>query len=414
MKKEEIEEKKIKKEKEPKEKKIKKVEEKKEKSEKKDKNNILLIIIIIILLLLLFIAGIFLLGDGSYTITFDTDGGTPITGIEVKNGEVVKMPEDPVKEGYIFTGWVTSDDRIVTNGVKFTDDVTIKATWVEEDAKLNTVTFDTDGGVEIGDFLVKDGVLTRLPIDPEKEGYIFVGWLNDKGQIIRPGIKFENNLVLKAFWIPEIGEKGKVTFNFDNGEKTYEIIFEKDKKITLPITPIKEGYKFKGWVDSKGNVITTESVITGDMALKASWVEPYTCPADCTPIGDGSNCTKTLTTDMITYTGCPTGTESVDKFCTSHQKQVAIGFDEDMTYEIAGIICSGNPNGYCVDYNNRYTIPGESCPTGYFRYTYSESGLDAVYGCAKKSDMGGKGCPEGFTKNGEKCTKTITEACKAN
>ena len=106
-------------------------------------------------------------------------------------------------------------------------------------------------------------------------------------------------------------------------------------------------------------------------------------------------------------------TETVEKFCTSHQRQVAIGFDEDMTYETAGIICSGSLSNFCVDYNSRYTIPHDSCPSGYFKYTDSD-GLGAVYGCVKKYGKGGSACPSGYTKNGNKCTKTETISCKAN
>lgn len=139
----------------------------------------------------------------------------------------------------------------------------------------------------------------------------------------------------------------------------------------------------------------------------------YSCPKNCTPIGDGSKCTITSTTDLVTYTGCPTGTESIETFCSAHKRQVAIGFDEDLTYETAGIICSDNPTGFCVDYNGRYTVAGDSCPSRYYKYTDSD-GLGALYGCVKKYTNGGSSCPSGFIQNGKVCQKTETLNCTKN
>ena len=41
----------------------------------------------------------------TYTVTFDSAGGTTITEQVVKSGEKVKKPNDPIKEGYCFREW---------------------------------------------------------------------------------------------------------------------------------------------------------------------------------------------------------------------------------------------------------------------------------------------------------------------
>lgn len=184
--------------------------------------------------------------------------------------------------------------------------------------------------------------------------------------------------------------------------------------ILLPIEPVRDGYIFVCWLDGNGLFITEDTIITNNITLKAMWKEPYTCPSDCTPIGDGSKCTKTSTKDLVIYTGCPNGTETVETFCSAHKRQVTVGFDEDQTYIDAGILCNGNPTNFCVDYNSRYTNSIDSCPTGYFKYTYSNSGLDAEYGCAKKYDKGGSYCPSGYTRDGNTCRKIETLNCTAN
>lgn len=392
-----------------KKKEVKQIENKK-KIEFDKKTIIIIVLILIILLIVLFlIFGI----KRSYTITFDTNGGTEITSIEVKNDEIVKLPEPPKKEGYKFVGWTNEEGKVITKGTKVTDDITLKAEWISSDAKTITAKFNTDGGNEIDDIIIEKGKIILLPVEPIRDGYIFVCWLNEKGNFIDEDIILTNNITLKAMWIKKDVKISTVKFDSDGGSDVGSIIVESGKVILLPETPKKEGYVFAGWVDEKGNAITKDSIVDKDITIKATWKEPYTCPSDCTPIGDGSKCTKTSTKDIIVYTGCPAGTETIEKFCSAHKRQVAIGFDEDMTYETAGIICNDNPTGFCVDYNGRYTIAGDICPSGYYKYVDSD-GLGALIGCAKKYDKGGSSCPLGYTKENNKCIKTETINCTAN
>ena len=215
-------------------------------------------------------------------------------------------------------------------------------------------------------------------------------------------------------WIKKGAKTSTIKFNTDGGSKVGNIVVEKGKVVLLPVNPTKDGYVFAGWVDENGKKVTKDTIVDENMTIKATWKEPYTCPSDCTPIGDGSKCTKTSTTDVVVYTGCPAGTETVETFCSAHKRQVAIGFDEDMTYETAGILCSGNYSNFCVDYDGRYTTAASSCPSGYFEYVQSDSGLDAMTGCAKKYDKGGRNCPSGYTMDSDKCIKTETISCTAN
>lgn len=391
---------------------MKKKDSKKIANQKNNRNNKTIIILIIALFLLLIILYLLLGRKGSYTITFDTNGGTEINAIEVKNNEIVKLPEAPKKVGHKFAGWTNEEGKVITKGTKVTKDITLKAEWVSNDAETITVEFNTDGGNEIDNIIIEKGHIILLPIEPTRDGYIFVGWLDGNGNFITEDAIMTNNITLKAMWIKKDAKTSTIKFNTDGGSKVGNIVVENGKIIVLPINPTKPGYVFAGWVDEDGNTITKDTIVNENMTIKAIWKEPYTCPSDCTPIGDGSKCTKATTKDVVTYTGCPSGTETVEKFCSAHKRQVAIGFGEDITYETAGIICNGNPTGFCVDYNSRYTIIGDSCPSGYYKYIDSD-GLGASYGCAKKYNKGGTGCPNGYTKDGNKCTKIETINCKA-
>ena len=374
----------------------------------------IIVLVLIILLLLIFILYLLFGRHKSFMITFDTNGGTTISNIEVKDGEVVKLPEAPTKEGYTFVAWTNEDGNFITKGTKVTDAITLKAEWISNDAETITVEFDTDGGNKIDNILIEKGKIILLPIKPIKDGYIFVGWLDGNGNFITENTILTNNIKLKASWIKKGSKMVTVTFDADGGSVIGSIIVESGKTIILPVNPTKKDYVFAGWIDENGNAITKNSIVDRDITIKALWKEPYTCPSDCTPIGNGSKCTKTSTKDLIVYTGCPNGTETVEKFCSAHKRQVSVGFDEDKTFVDAGILCSGNPTNFCVDYNSRYTNSVDSCPSGYFKYTYSASGLDAEYGCAKKYNKGGSSCPSGYTKSGNVCKKTETINCTAN
>ncbi len=52
-----------------------------------------------------------------YTVTFHTNGGSPIEPVTVASGDTVDMPENPERYGYSFTGWYT--DRACTEEFNF-------------------------------------------------------------------------------------------------------------------------------------------------------------------------------------------------------------------------------------------------------------------------------------------------------
>ena len=64
-----------------------------------------------------------------YTITFDTDGGSPIDPITADYGAAVTAPADPTRVGYVFTAW----DKAIPATMP-AENLTIKALWADNPA----------------------------------------------------------------------------------------------------------------------------------------------------------------------------------------------------------------------------------------------------------------------------------------
>ena len=104
----------------------------------------------------------------SYTIAFDTDGGSEVAPIAQDYGTAINAPAAPTKTGYTFMGWEPELPATMPAG-----DMTLTAQW-----RINryTVTFDTDGGSKIDPITQDYGTDITAPADPTREGYTFIGW----------------------------------------------------------------------------------------------------------------------------------------------------------------------------------------------------------------------------------------------
>ena len=84
-------------------------------------------IMVTVFIVLLVAATVFIVSHSGFTVSFDTNGGSHIESVKVMHSETVEVKEDPVKEGYIFTGWYTDRDCTENFDIK-TDTVTTSMT----------------------------------------------------------------------------------------------------------------------------------------------------------------------------------------------------------------------------------------------------------------------------------------------
>ena len=75
------------------------------------------------------------------TVTFDSDGGTPVESQKVEIGYCANIPEDPVKEGLAFDYWATSDGNPFNFYKPVTGDVALKAVYAEPVASYKGVNY---------------------------------------------------------------------------------------------------------------------------------------------------------------------------------------------------------------------------------------------------------------------------------
>jgi len=240
----------------------------------------------------------------TYNVSFETNGGSLIESQVVNEGEQVKKPIDPIKDGYMFTEW-TYQGKTYDFTLEVTSDLTLTAKWVklEEDVETFVVKFETDGGTTISNQIVEKGNKVEKPTDPTKDGYTFKGWiLNDEIYDFEKIV--EENIELKAKWekIKETNnnttnnssnnnnnnnnnnsnnttkpttpaeKKYTVTFNSNGGSSVSSQTVVEGNKATQPSNPTRSGYNFAGWL-LNGSAYNFDLSVTSDITLVAKWTE---------------------------------------------------------------------------------------------------------------------------------------------
>ena len=214
----------------------------------------------------------------SYTITFDTNGGSAVAPITQDYGTDITAPAAPTKTGYTFMGWEPEIPATMPAG-----DMTITAQW-----RINryTVTFDTNGGSAVAPITQDYGTAITAPEAPTKIGYTFAGW-NPEIPATMPA----ENLTITAQWrynggssggsssypitIPGKTENGSVTVSPKNASagSTVTITVKPDSGYVLETISVtdKNGNNLK--LTDKGNGKYTFTMPGSKVEVKATFME---------------------------------------------------------------------------------------------------------------------------------------------
>ena len=131
----------------------------------------------------------------SYTVKFDSDGGSKVSDVEVNAGEKLKAPTAPTKSNYKFVEWQLSGKKYDFSKV-VTSDMTLKAKW--EKIVKYTVKFDSNGGGSVPDQEVIAGEKAKEPTCT-RSGYKLEGWVYDS-KMFSFDTPINGNITLTARW----------------------------------------------------------------------------------------------------------------------------------------------------------------------------------------------------------------------
>ena len=81
----------------------------------------------------------------TYTVTFDSDGGSEVASQTVESGKTATKPTNPTKTGYSFNGWYNGDSAF-DFAAAIEEDVTLKVKWltVKDFVKVTGTTIKGD------------------------------------------------------------------------------------------------------------------------------------------------------------------------------------------------------------------------------------------------------------------------------
>ena len=198
----------------------------------------------------------------TYTVTFDSAGGSAVASQIVKKNECAVEPQTPTKAGDTFLYWYLDRQSNIYNFEnKVKKDITLKARW-ESDPILYTLTYKIDDSIYCMHEIGRDGYFATKQLNPTKENYYFVYWSveNQKGpfDFQQPVTK---DMTLKPKFVQGQVADGQVKFYYDDFARKDYVTFANlptsctanvGDEIQLPIIKptSSSSDEFYGWVNA--------------------------------------------------------------------------------------------------------------------------------------------------------------------
>lgn len=186
----------------------------------------------------------------TYNATFYVDGAE-YKVVPTKVGEQIIAPENPTKEGFVFTGW----DKEV--GVMGTEDVSFNAQFSagEVSYKVETYVMDVNGAYGAADVKVVPATTgAAVSVDPEaREGFTVAA-----DSVLSGTVAADGSLVLKVYY-----SRNQYKLTVDGAESM--VYYGAELNIA---EPTKDHYIFTGW-----NVEVPATMPASDLTLVSQWTE---------------------------------------------------------------------------------------------------------------------------------------------
>jgi len=206
--------------------------------------------------------------EANLTISFNSNGGTPIENMTYQEDNVLMLPEHPIRDGYMFDGWYYDQNTFIEPFSSMTllekevlNEVTLYAKWILIHYDINYMLHGgtNDENNPLSYTILENHVLN----EPIQTGFIFNGWFVDTSFSTRMTEILEGSfgeLTLYAKWTPEEVVNVTYTIIWQNEDGS---ILETDsiESSLLPsydgLTPVKaptetQYFTFLGWTPSIG------------------------------------------------------------------------------------------------------------------------------------------------------------------
>ncbi len=197
----------------------------------------------------------------SYTVMYNTNGGSFVATEKVKVFKRATRPADPIRDGYTFDNWYYNDG-IFDFDTKITQDMVIEARWIEGSPVAGTfvVSFNSNGGSSIASVRTNADGTVNQPADPVREGYKFVAW-QYKGEDFDFGSKVTSNMTLVAKWEEDNTDPNKsvpaekVTVAPTN----VSLSVGNTRRIAVALAPKEATNRTMKWTTSNNRVATVDN-----------------------------------------------------------------------------------------------------------------------------------------------------------
>ena len=188
----------------------------------------------------------------TYTATFYVDGAVHAT-VQAKVGEQIALPEEPAKEGYVFTGW---DPEV---GVMGLEDVSFNAQFTAGAVSYKVETYEMDVNGAYGAATVKTVPATTgeaVSVTPDaREGFT----VDNENSILSGTVAADSSLVLKVYY-----SRNQYKLSVDGVES--DVYYGAALNVAEPAA--REGFTFTGW-----NVEVPATMPAEDLTLVSQWSE---------------------------------------------------------------------------------------------------------------------------------------------
>ena len=203
----------------------------------------------------------------TYTINFDSDGGTTVSSKTAIYDSKVGTLTNPTKTGYNFAGWYLDTESITSESAyKYAKDITLKAKWIEATNTKYTVnyylqTLDKEYN-KAAESVVYTGT-TNKTVDAALKTY--EGFVTPSKQTVK--ILADGSAKVDYYYVRK---ELKVTFVNDSTKKEVTYLYGKENQAFTNNGFTKTGYTLTGYSNTNGGSKNYEvtSTVTGEFIDK--------------------------------------------------------------------------------------------------------------------------------------------------